>query len=398
MNKILFTVSALLFSATFYAQTDGFWDKERATTKEISLSAGKRALIKTEDLPVGTTEFVYRITLLDEGQKLTSSLVSVLKAIPDPTGISQGTAGAIQLTAAISGDDKCTYALFQEANAANVFLKDGKTDKACFEQKEKVNKEAKLISSSSLCLTNLPNLWFGFESQNWLMNQKIVLEVVPWVDYKASRGWDKTTKNEILTIAKKLPVVSKLTKKDQFYAVFIENMAKKFTYRDFLQLLTVEKNNAIDKLTEESLKSTGELKAYYDIIREKSFTAFQKGNYEEAITIISTEMMVKNRATYIDYRILGDYYLFSKQFTKAEETYNKGLKLNPSEIHFQLNLAHVYLFTDRISEAKDIHKKYAHESLSNGKTWISQTKADFLDFEKKGLPNDNFKKILKVLE
>ena len=125
MNKILYTVSALLFSATFYAQTDGFWDKERATTKEISLSAGKRALIKTEDLPVGTTEFVYRITLLDEGQKLTSSLVSVLKAIPDPTGISQGTAGAIQLTSAISGDDKCTYALFQEANAANVFFKDG---------------------------------------------------------------------------------------------------------------------------------------------------------------------------------------------------------------------------------------------------------------------------------
>lgn len=398
MNKILYTVSALLFSATFYAQTDGFWDKERATTKEISLSAGKRALIKTEDLPVGTTEFVYRITLLDEGQKLTSSLVSVLKAIPDPTGISQGTAGAIQLTSAISGDDKCTYALFQEANAANVFFKDGKTDKACFEQKEKVNKEAKLISSSSLCLTNLPNLWFGFESQNWLMNQKIVLEVVPWVDYKASRGWDKTTKNEILTIAKKLPVVSKLTKKDQFYAVFIENMAKKFTYRDFLQLLTVEKNNAIDKLTEESLKSTGELKAYYDIIREKSFAAFQKGNYEEAITIISSEMMAKNRATYIDYEILGDYYLFSKQFTKAEETYNKGLKLNPSEIHFQLNLAHIYLFTDRISDAKDIHKKYAHESLSNGKTWIAQTKLDFTTFEKHELPTDSFKKILRVIE
>ena len=398
MNKILYTVSALLFSATFYAQTDGFWDKERATTKEISLSAGKRALIKTEDLPVGTTEFVYRITLLDEGQKLTSSLVSVLKAIPDPTGISQGTAGAIQLTSAISGDDKCTYALFQEANAANVFFKDGKTDKACFEQKEKVNKEAKLISSSSLCLTNLPNLWFGFESQNWLMNQKIVLEVVPWVDYKASRGWDKTTKNEILTIAKKLPVVSKLTKKDQFYAVFIENIAKKFTYRDFLQLLTVEKNNAIDKLTEESLKSTSELKAYYDIIREKSFAAFQKGNYEEAITIISSEMMAKNRATYIDYEILGDYYLISKQFTKAEETYNKGLKLNPSEIHFQLNLAHIYLFTDRISDAKDIHKKYAHESLSNGKTWIAQTKLDFTTFEKHELPTDDFKKILRVIE
>ena len=109
-------------------------------------------------------------------------------------------------------------------------------------------------------------------------------------------------------------------------------------------------------------------------------------------------MFAKNRATYIDYGLLGDYYLFSKQFTKAEETYKKGIKLNSSEIHFQLNLAHVYLYTDRISEAKAIHKKYAHESLSNGKTWIAQTKADFKDFEKHKLPIDNFKKILRVLE
>ncbi len=398
MNKIVYFVSAVLFSSSILAQKDGFWDKERATTKEFSLSAGKRTLIKTEDLPVGTTEFVYRITVLDENQKLTSSLVSVLKAIPDPTGISQGTAGAIHLTSAIAGDDKCTYALFQEANAANLFLKEGKTDRACWEQKEKVNKDAKLISLSSLCLTNLPNLWFGFESQNWVMNQKIVLEVVPWVDYKASRGWDMTTKNEILTLAKKLPVVSKLTKKDQFYAAFIENTATKYTYREFSQLLPVEKNSAMDKITEESLKETGELNSYYDIFRDKSYAAFQKGNYEDAISIISTEMFAKKRATYIDYIILGDYYLYSKQFTKAEEAYNKGIKLNPSEIHFNLNLAHIYLFTDRISEAKDIHKKYAHESLSNGKTWIAQTKADFATFEKHQLPNDNFKKILRVLE
>jgi len=399
MNKLLYFVSAVLFSSSIYAQKDGFWDKERATTKEITLSAGKRALIKTEDLPVGTTEFVYRVTVLDENQKLTSSLVSVLKAIPDPTGISQGTAGAIHLTSAISGDDKCTFALFQEANSANLFLKRRlKPDRACWEQKEKVNKDAKLISSSSLCLTNLPNLWFGFESQNWVMKQKIVLEVVPWVDYKASRGWDKTVKNEILNTAKKLPVVSKLTKKDAFYAAFLENISKKYTYREFSQLLVVEKNNAIEKLTEESLKETGEVKAYYDIIREKSNAAFQKGNYEEAISILFTEMFAKKRATYLDYQILGDYYLYSKQFTKAEETYNKGIKLNPSEIHFQLNLAHVYLFTNKISESKDIHKKYAHESLSNGKTWIAQTKSDFITFEKHKLPTDNFKKILRVLE
>lgn len=398
MNKIVYFVSALLFSSTIFAQKDGFWDKERATSKEIVVTAGKRAVIKTEELPVGTTEFVFRITLLDEGQKLTSSLVSVLKAIPDPTGISQGAAGAIHLTSAISGDDKCTYAIFNESNQVNQFLKDGLTDKACFEQKEKVNKEVKLISMTSSCLTNMPNLWFGFESQNWLMNQKIVLEVVPWVDYKASRGWDKTTKNEVLVLAKKNPLVSKLTKKDLFYAAFIENISQKYSYKEFSQFLAVEKSSAIEKVTEESLKVTGEVKVFYDFIREKSNAAFQKGNYEEAIAIITTEMFVKNRANYLDYQLLGNYYLYSKQYTKAEETYNKGLKLNPSEIQFQLNLAHVYLFTDRISEAKIIHKKYLHESLTNSKTWIAQTKSDFKELENHRLPSDNFKKILRILK
>lgn len=398
MNKLLYLVSALLFSTSFFAQKDGFWDKERATTKEITLSAGKRTLIKTEDLPVGTTEFVYRITVLDENQKLTSSLVSVLKAIPDPTGISQGTAGAIHLTSSIAGNDKCTFALFQEANAANLFVKEGKTERACWEQKEKVNKEAKLISSASLCLTNLPNLWFGFESQNWVMNQKIVLEVVPWVDYKASRGWDKTTKNEILTIAEKLPFVSKLTKKEQFYATFIENISKKYTYREFSQLLAVEKSNEIEKVTEESLKKSGEVNVFYNTFRDKSSKEFNKGNYQEAIAIIQVNIFNKNRETYRDYAVLGDYYLCSKQFTKAEETYTKGLKLQPSEINFQLSLAHVYLFTDRISEAKTIHKKYAHESLFTGNTWTQQTKIDFKEFEKHSLPTENFKKILKVLD
>ena len=399
MKNLSYTVLFLLFSTTFFAQkTDGFWDKERATSKEIKLSAGKRTVIKVEDLPIGTTEFVYRITVLDENQKLTSSLVSVLKAIPDPTGISQGTAGAIHLTSTIAGNDKCTFALFQEAASANLFLKEGKTDKACWEQKEKVNKDAKLISASSLCLTNLPNLWFGFESQNWVMDQKIIVEVVPWVDYKASRGWDKSTKNELVALAKKIPVASKLTKKEQFYANFIENITKKYTYREFSQLLSVEKNSEIEKITEESLKNIGELKLLYDIIRDKSAVAFEKGKYEDAIAIIQTEIINKNRATSIDFGILGDYYLYSKQFTKAEEAYLQGLKMNPTEINFQLNLAHVYLFTDRLSEAKSIHKKYAHESLFTGKTWTEQTKIDFESFEKKQLPTNNFKKILRVLD
>lgn len=96
MKKKYFLFLILLISATnAFSQQDGFWDKDRATSKEIIVNARDRIVIKSEDLPVGTTEIVYRITVLDENQQLANSLASVLKAIPDPTGISQGSAGAL---------------------------------------------------------------------------------------------------------------------------------------------------------------------------------------------------------------------------------------------------------------------------------------------------------------
>jgi tetratricopeptide (TPR) repeat protein len=389
-----------LFISTFsFAQQSGYWDNQRATSKEVSLSAGKRVLIKSEDLPIGTTEFVYRITLLNDSQKLSNSLASILKAIPDPTGISQGAAGAVFLTSSITGDDKCKYALFSNAEGANAYLKDANLDLACLVQKEKVNKEAKLIAlKNSKCLDNIPYLWFGFESQNWVMNQKIVLEIVPWVDNVASRGWNSEAKNNIISLAKKFLVSANLKNKEAFYANFLELVSSKYTYTEFNNLLPIEKNKVIELFTEESLKKSGEVNVFYDILRDKSFKEFNKGNYKEAINILQVEVFNKNRATYKDYGILGDYYLFSKQFTKAEETYTKGLQLQPSEINFYLNLAHVYLFTDRISEAKELHKKYKHENLFTGNSWVKQVQVDFKEFEKHRLPNENFKKILRILD
>jgi tetratricopeptide (TPR) repeat protein len=389
----------LLFSAFSFAQQNGYWDNQRATSKEVSLSAGKRILIKSEDLPIGTTEFVYRISLLNESQKLSSSLVSILKAIPDPTGFSQGAAGAVFLTSSISGNDKCTYAIFSTAEGANVYFKDENVDLACLVQKEKVTKDTKLIAlKNSKCLDNIPYLWFGFESKNWVMNQKIVLEIVPWVDNVASRGWNVEAKNKLINFAKKFPVAINLKNKEAFYANFLELVSSKYTTTEFNNLLPIEKNKVIESFTEESLKKSGEVNVFNDTFREKSLKEFNNGNYQEAIKIIQVDIFNKNRATYKDYGILGDYYLFTKQFTKAEETYNKGLRLQPSEINFYLNLAHVYLFTDRISEAKELHKKYKNESLFSGNTWEKQVQIDFKKFEKHKLPTDNFKKILRVLD
>lgn len=387
-----------MFSFKTFAQKDGYWDKERATSKEVTLSAGKRTLIKSEDLPIGTTEFIYRITVLDENQKLTGSLVSVLKAIPDPTGISQGTAGAIHLTSTITGSDKCTYALFTSADIANLYLKEAKTAGACLVEKEKINKAARLLTSSSTCMTNIPYLWFGFESQNWIMNQKIILEVVPWVDYKASRGWDKVNKTKLVELAKTFPVTSKLNSKEQFFGTFVDLVSSKYTLLEFAKLIPSEKTVVLEKITEQSLEKTGELKAFYDLIRDKSYAEFLKGNLEKAIEIMQVEIFNKKRETWIDYGVMGDLYLFSKQFSKAEQSYKIGLSLNKTNINFQLNLAHIYMFTDRLNESKAIHKQFFKENLSNGNSWQKQVEQDFKIFEKEKFETKDFKKIKRVLD
>ena len=77
---------------------------------------------------------------MDENQELASSLVSVLKAIPDPSGISQGSAGAVLLLSKVSGDDKCKYAIFPVEKFATEYKKTGKLDKACLYQNNPINK------------------------------------------------------------------------------------------------------------------------------------------------------------------------------------------------------------------------------------------------------------------
>ena len=137
---------------------------------------------------------------------------------------------------------------------------------------------------------------------------------------------------------------------------------------------------------------------YYDIFREKAAEALKKGKVIEAISIIQTDLIEKNRSAAQDYNFQGTCYLVSKQYSKAEEVFKKGMELYPYDILFQLNLAHVYLYTDRISEAKDIHKKYLNENVTAGKSWINQTKDDFDTFQKYQLSSENFNKILRILD
>lgn len=389
----------LLITQISFAQKDGFWDKERAFTKEIKLLAGNRTLVKIDDLPEGASEFVFRILLIDENGKITTSLASILKAIPDPTGISQGTAGAIFLTNSLSGDDTCIYGIYTSEKSGNQFLKDGKLETACHFSKDAINKDSKVISiKNTKCFENAPNIWFAFENKNWVFSTKIVLEVVSWVDYSASRGWNLESKKELVSLGKKLDWYKKSSNQSLFLAQFLESFTEKYKFSEYNQMLALEKSKAIIEVQEIALKKTNQFDSYLNTIRMEAIQLYKNNKVDEAISKIQNEIIFKKAANHIDYGLLGSFYLSSKQFEMAELNLEKAILLDKTDLSHKLNLSYVYLFTNRVSEAKDIHNQYKIQNITSNVSWVNQTKSDFSDFEKNGFPTDNFKKILRILE
>lgn len=398
MQKNIFFLLFLIFSNVIFSQsTEGYWDNIRATTETILLSPRERLYIKTQDFPVGTTELVYRITVLDDNQKLSSNLFSILKSIPDPSGISQGSAGAVLLLSTITGDDKCKYGIYTSEIAAKKYTKTSKIDGACYFQNKAINKEAKLISANAKCnIEKNVNLYFAFTSDNWIMKQKIILEVIPWINIKASKGWNLKAKQEVLALLKSQAVFKNSTKKDLFSALFLDDLTQKQSYADFKLLLDIEKNNLVDKVVNTILVKTGEIKLVTNQLRKQAETNFTNNKIDKAIELIQEEIIEKGYANASDYIALGRYYLFSKQFEKALQSLKKAEELDNAQITIQLNMSHVYLFTDKISEAKAIHKKYKSQNTSASKSWVEQTNEDFKLFEEKGFSTENFKKIKSI--
>jgi len=390
----------LLKTFTATAQQNGYWDKDRATTKEIIVSARDRIAVKTEDLPVGTTEVVYRITLLDENQQIASSLVSVLKAIPDPTGISQGSAGAVFLLSKVSGDDKCKYAVFSNASLASAYEKTGKTDKACITQEEPLNKDAKRLSINKLkCLqSDLENLWFGFESKNWFMKQKIVLEVVPWVDNKLSRGWNLENRKNIINQIRSSELAKKMINSNDFVLCILDKVQKDFTYNELQELLAIERKKVYKDYGNTCLTEKPVNKGILTSIRMDAMQHFKNKRYAEAIDLLNSGIIDNGNANVFDYNAIATYYLYSRQYDKAERAISQGLQLDNTELGLQLSLAHYYLLTNQFSKSKSIHKKYKSQNITATTGWSNKTKMDFEDFKKAGIESRDFAKILNIFK
>ncbi|MFV8376128.1 tetratricopeptide repeat protein [Flavobacterium sp. LB1P62] len=389
----------LITTNTIFSQKDGYWDKARATTEEITVSARDRIIIKTQDFPEGTTEIVYRITLLDKNQQMAGSLVSVLKAIPDPTGISQGSAGAVFILSKISGDDKCKYAVFSSGDLAAKYKENGKTDDACLVQDTPVSKDAKRLSTEkSACMKfNSGNLWFGFESKNWIMNQKIILEVVPWVDNKLSRGWTLENRKAIIDQCKTSNLAQKMTNSDDFCVCILDKIQSKYKYKEFQKLLAVERTKAFKDFGNSCFGETSLSKNIYNDLRKQAAVLAKQGKQGEAIQKLTT-VINDGKATALDYNAIGNSYVLTKQYGKAIKFLKEGEKLDNTELLIKLNLAHAYLLNNNYSSAKVIYKEYQSQNVTDSLSWIQKIKLDFETFKKVGIKNDDFERVLKLID
>ena len=401
MHKKNFIVLFLLLitANTVFSQKDGYWDKTRATTEEITVSARDRIIIKTQYFPEGTTEVVYRITLLDKNQQMAGSLVSVLKAIPDPTGISQGSAGAVFILSKISGDDKCKYAVFSSAELASKYKENGKTDDACLVQDTPVSKDAKRLSAEkSACMqSNSGNLWFGFESKNWIMNQKIILEVVPWVDNKLSRGWTMENRKAIIDQCKTSNLAQKMTNSDDFCVCILDKIQSKYKYKEFQKLLTVERAKAFKDFGNSCFGESSLSKSVYDDLRKQAATLVKQGKQGEAIQKLTT-IINDGKATALDYNAIGNSYVLTKQYGKAIKFLKEGEKIDDTELLIKLNLAHAYLLNDNYASAKAIYKEYQSQNVTDSLSWTQKIKQDFVAFKKAGIVSNDFERVLKLMD
>jgi hypothetical protein len=401
IKKLLFIIGILttLITSTFSQESEGYWDNQRATTKEINIIAGGKSWFRTDEFPVGTTEVVYRITVLDDNQKLSNDLVSGLSVIPDPTGLSQGSAGIISLLSKFSGSDKCKFTIFSSYNDVKNYYDNGNYQSGCYIHPNDINQfSGRLSLSSSNCLQKSPNfLWFGFKSLNMYLNEKIKIEIVPWVDKKASRGWSIDVKNNIIINCKKIESTIKLSDSNKFCQCLVDKLQEKYKFQDFQQMNKTEINNISEYYLKECFKETGELKFINETQRNDALLLSQKGRYGEAINLL-LDIINNGEPVQTDYNEIGYYYIFTKQYLKAIKFLKLGEQIDESDLLIKGNLAHAYLLNGNIDEAKEIYLKYKNQNVSEDMSWKEMIKLDFSDFSEAGLPTNDFETINNLLK
>ena len=391
-NKLICLLFLVFFSSAFSQDESGYWDKIRAETKEINLSAGQRFWQRI-DIPTGTTQAAVRITLLEESQQLSNSLSSLLSSIPSPQ--TQVAAAGVTLLSDIAGDDKCRYFIFQNRDAANDYINTGNIGQACLSHTSDITRDVFFLSDN--CIPNgLSYLYFGFHSTNAFFSERIILEFVPWVDNVASRGWTKEIKQNFF---KNCVEKSKhdLTKTEDVCQCMLDKYQEKYKVQDFKNMTEQEISEVTKKVGEECLKETGEEDELLDKERQDARQLAGNSKYGDAANKL-LNIINSDKGSMQDYNDIGFYLILTKQYLKANKYLKIAEQKDPDELIVKMNLAHATLFNGDVDNAKAMYIKYKTQNVTESLSWVDGVKQDFALFQKLGLPSDNFDSILSLLK
>jgi predicted Zn-dependent protease len=178
----------------------------------------------------------------------------------------------------------------------------------------------------------------------------------------------------------------------------LEKIQKQYKFVAFQKLSIIEKNALVNKFSEVALSETNNLEVYTDIVRDQAKKLFQSGKYDQAIMLINNKLIGKPKTTALDYNSLAELYIRTKQFEKALKSLKNAEKIDSSELLVQLNLAHTYMFLNKMNESRGIHKKFMDQNVSATVSWKIKTQNDLEEFRKLNLEQDNFKKIYRLLD
>ena len=228
------------------------------------------------------------------------------------------------------------------------------------------------------------------------MNQKIILEVVPWVDNKLSRGFTLENRKTIIDQCKTSNLAQKMSNSDDFCVCILDKIQSKYKYKEFQKLLAVERAKSFKDFGNSCFGESSLSKSVYDNLRKQAAVLAKQGKRGEAIQKLTT-IINDGKATALDYNAIGNSYLLTKQYGKAIKFLKEGEKLDHVELLIQLNLAHAYLLNDNYAAAKAIYKEYQSQNVTDSLGWTQKVKQDFDAFKKAGITSNDFEKVLKLM-
>jgi hypothetical protein len=394
--KYFFTFLFLVFNfLNALAQNiDGYWDEERAIERPIPLEDGERKYISVS-IPVGTTQIQYQVSFLDKNGEIRSSLSSTLGSVPSG-GSTQGAAAAISLLNSIGGDNKGSFHIFQSQDDAAYYVNSGEPINSCYSRTNIHAGEKSFLNINEIdCFTsNTSYLYLAFFNANEYDDVKVVIELTPWIDNTASRGWTLEIKEYIYN--------SCVEQGDVFIApeevcqCILDKLQENYKYQDFQEMIVNEASRITQEYGYECMEETGEDENQIDILRDEIKAHAKAEEYGEAISK-SLSIIDDGYADNGDYNRIGWYYILTKQYLKAIKYLKVGEKMDETDLYIKGNLAHAYLLNNDFEIAKDIYVKYKTQNVDEDMSWIEMVQGDFKTFLDRGLPTENFQTIMILI-